>query len=105
MAVGRPQRVTPPLLGQPETAVCVCSAPLAHGIAADTGTPPRRSAVLALVPASGHHGACGRAHIRAVAVYVCTVSLLRHNLTPVFPQVRSPGCLAVGASEALVIPA
>jgi acyl-CoA synthetase (AMP-forming)/AMP-acid ligase II len=32
-------------------------------------------------------------------------SPLGHSLTPVFLQVRSPGCLAVRASEALVRPA
>jgi hypothetical protein len=42
---------------------------------------------------------------RTGAVCVCSVSLLGHSLAPVFLQVRSPGCLAVGASEGLVIPA
>jgi hypothetical protein len=38
-------------------------------------------------------------------VCVCAVSLLGHGLAPVFLQVRSPGCLAVGAPEGLVISA
>jgi hypothetical protein len=39
------------------------------------------------------------------SVCVCTVSPLGHSIAPVFPQVRSPGCLAFRATEGLVIPA
>ena len=41
----------------------------------------------------------------ATAVCACIESPLGHSLTPAFLQVGSPGCLAVGAAEALVIPA
>jgi hypothetical protein len=55
----------------------------------------------------------GRAHLDAArdqrdavtGVCVCTVSPLGHRLTPGFPQVRSPRCFALRASEALVIAA
>ncbi len=46
-----------------------------------------------------------RPPVRATGVCVCSVSPLRHSLAPVFLQVRTPGRLAVGASEALVTPA
>ena len=39
------------------------------------------------------------------AVCVCAESPLGHSLTPVFLQVRNPGCSAVVASTGLVIPA
>jgi len=73
--------------------------------------PPRtrreslRSSTVGILASSDVYSRSRYPSVTSRGVCVRGVSPLGHSFAPVFLQLRSPGCLAVRASEALVIPA